>query len=107
MTLQFSGFASGANLTGEIYYFNPDSGEREQIGDFSATLGADGTGEGTLTITGASPDDQFQLAVSGGESNVNHYITATAGSGGSGGDDADEASTSQAPRAPERVDTGR
>lgn len=108
--LQFQGFNSNETVTGDIRYFNAETGEEESIGDFSATLGQNGAGEGVLTITGASVGHQFRVVASGEEGTVSHYITVVEGSdegpGDEDGDDETPAPTPEQPRKPERVDTG-
>ncbi|OUZ08882.1 hypothetical protein BHE97_12170 [Aeromicrobium sp. PE09-221] len=106
--LQFAGFNSNETVTGDIRYFNAETGEEESIGDFSATLGENGAGEGVLTITGASVGQQFRVVASGEEGTVSHYITVVEGSdeGGEDGDDETPAPAPEQPRKPERVDTG-
>lgn len=108
--LQFEGFASNDTLTGDITVWNPESGDQDVIGEFSVSLGEDGSGEGELTITGATAEDQFTVNAAGENSSVAHYITAIADSDDDddqgGDDDQGEDDTPQDPRKPEQVDTG-
>ncbi|MGJ9411850.1 hypothetical protein ACHAAC_03990 [Aeromicrobium sp. CF4.19] len=113
--LEFAGFQPDESIDGDIEFFNPETGEYDTIGDFAATLGPDGSGEGTLTIINASPGNAFRVSIDATEGTVNYYVTATeddgtiptdpAPSDPQAGDEDDEDSPA-APTRPERVDTG-
>ncbi|MFD1859249.1 hypothetical protein EHW97_02375 [Aeromicrobium camelliae] len=118
--LQFAGFQPDEQITGLIERYNPDTNAWEEIGDFSALLGPDGSGEGVLTITGASVGDTFRVSATGEDGTVYHFVNTVAEAGEQPGGEqpggetpgAEQpggetpAATPQAPRAPERVDTG-
>ncbi|WP_449278251.1 hypothetical protein [Leucobacter sp. GX24907] len=107
--LQFRGFQPDEKLTGDIEVLDPDSGEWSPVGDFAATVGGNGNGEGTLWITGATPGDQFRVSASGEEGTVHHYIRAIEGDddGDDNTDDQDNGGEQEQPKKPERVETGR
>ena len=105
--LQFAGFNSGEVVTGDIRFFNEDTGEEESIGDFETEpLGQDGAGEGALTITGASVGQQFRVVASGEAGTVNYYVRVVEGGDVPEEPPAPEQPGPEQPRKPERVDTG-
>ncbi|RLV55014.1 hypothetical protein D9V41_13020 [Aeromicrobium phragmitis] len=110
VNLQFAGFEPNENITGLITRLNPETNEWEEIGDFAATVGPNGDGEGVLTITGATAGDMFRVSAAGANGTVYHWLNAVAGDaeqpGGEEPGAEDPAPAPQAPRAPERVDTG-
>ncbi|WP_293695971.1 hypothetical protein [uncultured Agrococcus sp.] len=106
--LELTGFASNAEVTGEIFHFNPETGEYESIGDVE-TLTLDENGAGIVEIT-ISYDDgslvpvdsQFRVDLAGADSTVSHWLTVVEGD-----DDDDSSDDPDQPTPPDSVDTGR
>ena len=106
--LELTGFASNAEVTGEIFFFNPETNEYESIGDVE-TLTLDENGAGIVEIT-ISYDDgslvpvdsQFRVDLTGADSTVSHWMTVVEGE-----DDDDNDDDPDQPTPPDSVDTGR
>lgn len=105
--LQFAGFNSGEVVTGDISYFNDETGEEVSIGEFSTEpLGQDGSGEGVLTIQNAPVGEQFRVLARGEAGTVNYYVTVVEGGDDAGEEEPPAPEQPEQPRKPERVDTG-
>lgn len=100
VALQFKGFAPDETLEGDIEYFNLDANAWEPIGVFSATVGPDGSGGGTLSVTGATADDLFRVIAFGASGSVTYYVTAIADA------TTPATPTPTTPAKPVRVETG-
>ncbi|WP_293787012.1 hypothetical protein [uncultured Aeromicrobium sp.] len=112
VNLRLAGFNPNETVSGDIEFYDPETNTFESIGQFTATVGPDGNGEGELTIIGASVGNQFRVTANGAEGTVHHYITAVAEpgeetpGGPTPGGEGPTTPAPEAPRAPERVDTG-
>lgn len=102
--LQFKGFVPNEQLAGEILMLDVDNNTWTEIGVFQTTVGADGSGVGTLTITNAPVGAHFRVLAAGQLGEVMYYVQAVAEApvdNGNGG-----ATPPAAPVKPVKVDTG-
>ncbi|MGO3146330.1 MAG: hypothetical protein ACTIJ6_01495 [Leucobacter sp.] len=97
--LQFVGFIPNETLTGTIETWNATDGYVE-IGTFTTTVGADGSGSGALWVTGAQVGEQIRVHAAGEESSVNYFTRVVAEP-----TTPTDPTEPKAPTAPERVET--